>query len=274
MVANYPTIVRRFQPHKDATEFVLAGHMNDVQDEITAIETTLGPRPHVWAPITGAPSVYSSVGSRLDAVQLNDVGQQAQIDHLLDASKTGWSLPLISVVATGTTIPPTPDWDDVLPSDWHPLRWTQRVVDTEGTYSSGPNIVIPKNGWWIMTSTIGMPDPSDGVNVAHYLWARARVTTSNGPPLNINIDLAQGDSSTVGSANGFHRITLAMSGDFFAGDVVQVQLRHVFRPTDPHQPDPPQQSMNAASRTQLTYIRGLPPTPRPIIQKLPYEIGT
>lgn len=274
MTANYPTIVRKFQPHSDGTEYVLAGHMNDVQDEVFAIESTLGSRPHVNASLGGTPTTYNTVSGRLDSMQAVDAVQQTQINSLLDASKTGWSLPLLSTVATGTSIAPTPDWLNVRPSDWHALRWTARTVDTENAFSPGTNITIPKSGWWIMTSTIGMVDPSNAVNIAHYLWARVRVTTSNSPTQMVNIDLAQGDSSANGRAGGYHRITMAISGDFYVGDTVQVQLRHVFRPTDIFQTNPTQIAMSATSRTQLTYIRGLPTTPRPAIAPLPYEIGT
>lgn len=278
MAANYPTIVRKFQPHSDGTEYVLAGHMNDVQDEVAAVEATLGTKPHVHSPTSGAPTVYSSVGARLDAMQQTDSTQQTQVNSLLDASKTGFALPLLSVVATGTSIGPTGNWLLPLPSDWHPLHWSQRIVDTEGSFSPGSNIVIPKTGWWTMTSTIGMVDPSDAVNIEHYLWARIRVSTSIAPGQLVNIDLGQGDSSANGRAGGFHRITMAISGDFYLGDTVQVQLRHVFRPTDPNQPSPTQVAMTATSRTQLTYIRGLPANSsrngNPIWQQLPYEIGT
>lgn len=275
MVANYPTIVRKFQPHADGTEYVMAGHMNDVQDEIAAIESTLGVKPNVYSPATGNPVFYNTVAARLDAVQQASVNQQVQVNGLLDASKTGWALPLLSVLATGTVIAPTPDWHHVQPSDWHPLRWTQRIVDTENTFSPGSNIVIPKSGWWIMTSTIGMQDPTDSlVNIEHYLWARIRVVTSNTPTQSIEIDLGQGDSTAAGRAGGYHRITMAVSGDFYAGDVVQVQLRHVFRPTDISQPNPTQVAMSATSRTQLTYIRGLPAPHRPILTQLPYESGS
>lgn len=273
-MASYPTIVRRFQPHVDGSEFVRAAHMDDVQDEVTAVETTLGTRPHVNAASSGSPTAYPSVAARLDAIQAGDAAQQTQINGLLAASNTGWSLPLLSVLATGTVIAPTPDWLHVQPTDWHPLRWTRAMVDTESAFNAGPSLVIPKSGWWVMTSTLGMADPSDAVTIAHYLWARIRVTTSPSPTQTINIDLGQGDSSALGRAGGYHRITMAIAGDFYVGDTVQVQLRHVSRPTDPAQPNPPQIPLSASSRTQLTYIRGLPTTPRAAATQLPYEIGT
>lgn len=274
MAANYPTIVRKFQPHADGTEYVMAGHMNDVQDEVSAVEATLGAKPHVYNPTTGSPTTYNSVSARLDAIQQNDEVQQGQINGLLAASNTGWSLPLLSVVASGTTIAPTRDWLNVQPTDWHPLLWSTENVDTNGAFTPGYNIVIPKSGWWVMTCTLGMLDPSNAVNIAHYLWARIRVTTSNFPGPLVNMDLGQGDSSTNGRAGGYHRITMAISADFYVGDTIQVQLRHVFRPTDTGQPDPVQTSLTATSRTQLTYIRGLPAGSSRHIVPFDYEIGT
>lgn len=274
MAANYPTIVRKFQEHVDGTEYVLAGHMNDAQDEITAIESTLGTKPATYNPTSGTPTAYSSVGSRLDTIQRKGDAQQTQINGLLDAAKTGWSLPILSVIATGTTVAPTSDWLNVHPSDWHPLHWDLQDVDSEGTFTPGYNINIPKNGWYVMTCTVGMLDPSDSVTIAHYLWGRVRVTTSVNSTQIINMDLAQGDSSASGQAGGYHRVTMAIAAGFFTGDTIQVQLRHVYRPTNTGQPNPTQHSLSATSRTQLTYIRGLPPATLRSETALPYEIGT
>lgn len=47
-MSNYPNSLKKFPVHQDVTEFVQAGHVNNLQDEVEAIEETLGTRPQIF----------------------------------------------------------------------------------------------------------------------------------------------------------------------------------------------------------------------------------
>lgn len=273
MAANYPTIVRKFSPHADGTEYVMAAHMNAAQDEITAVQSTLGTKPHVRNRTNGSPTAYSTVGARLDSIQTTQDTQQTQINGLLDDSKTGWALPIASVQDTGTSIPATVNTHSVQPSDWYNLTWRYKVLDTNGAFSQNSTyLTIPQTGWWILTSRTMMHDPSVPDTVQHILWGRVRVRSTH-PGQVTDYDLAAADSTAPGGAEGWHRLTMACAWNFYQGDQVMVQVRHDFLPTNSGQPTPTKSSQTAMSRTQLTYIRGLPATVG-VMPQFDDEVGT
>jgi hypothetical protein len=253
MAASYPTIVRRFTPHVDGTEYVMAGHMNDVQDELAAVESTLGPKPHIYTPNSGTPTAYSSVASRLDGIQQTAAAQQAQINSLLDASKNGWALPIASVYASGTSIPPTKRTDHVATdADWYRVRWVRAMVDTNGAYSSGFYVTIPKRGWYIVTSTTTMKNPVQDVDIEHNVWVRVKVSG----PSPADYEIGKDDSSAVMNSGGWHRMTTASGVELYEGDRVYLQVRHDYIAQDPNPIN--RQTLSASARMQLTYVRALP----------------
>lgn len=258
MPANYPTIVRKFQPHQDGTEYVMAAHVNDLQDEVGALEGTLGVKPHIYTPASGAATTYSSVASRLTTIQRLQDTQQDQLDDLVDASHEGWALPIVSVHASGTAVKPTVDTDDVVPSDWTSMRWTKKNIDTNGAYAPGPYITIPKTGWWILTSRVMMHTPAIPNTVEHALYGRMRVLSSENSQQTVNWDLAASDSASQGTTHAWHRLSMSSAWDFYTGDRIVIQLRHDFFPTNTGQGTPAKTTLTAMCRLQLTYIRGLP----------------
>jgi hypothetical protein len=253
MAASYPTIVRKFAPHVDGTEYVMAGHMNDVQDEVMALESTLGPKPHVYTPSSGNPTTYTSVGARLDTVQRTADTQQTQINSLLDASKTGWNLPVASLYASGTNIPPTQRTDHVATSsDWYKVRWVQAIVDTNGAFSTGYYVTIPQRGWYIVTTTTTMKNPVSDVDIEHNVWTRVKVTG----PSPVDYEIGKDDSSAVENSGGWHRLTTASGVELFEGDRVYLEVRHDYIAQDPAHVT--RFTLPASARLQLTYIRALP----------------
>jgi hypothetical protein len=274
VTASYPTIVRKFTPRVDGTEFVMAADVNGAYDEITAVESTLGANPQVYHPASGAPVSYSTVGSRLDQVQQNLDTQTNRINILSNDAKTGWQLPVASIAATGTQIAPTGNYENVLPSDWHALRWNAVAVDTNGVYAPGNTLTIPWAGWWIITVTCGMVDPGGADEQLHTMFARIRANSSNPGTQTVGyVDFGQGDSTSGGETGGWHRITMATGAVFGVGDTLQVHIRHVFVPGDEGAVLTPQ-TLTASARIQLTYIRGLPAGSSWGGVQLPYEIGT
>ncbi|MFJ1700387.1 hypothetical protein ACIOHC_35950 [Streptomyces sp. NPDC088252] len=255
MAANYPTIVRKFSNHQDGTEYVMAGHMNTVQDEISAVQNVLGTNPNVYTRTTGTTLKYTTVTARMNAAQQQIDAQQRTIDGLLDASKNGWSLPIVNVHASGTNIPPTKSNNHVAyPSDWYKVRWTGVIVDTDGAYSPGFYVTIPKNGWWIVTSTTSMKNPVQTVDVEHNVWVRLKIAGAT--PDSFPFEIAIGDSSVPMNSGGFHRISTACGVEMFAGDRVYMEVRHDYIAQDPVPFT--KQTLAATARMQLTYVRALP----------------
>lgn len=254
MTANYPTIVRKFQPHEDGTEYVLAGHMNAVQDEVMAVESTLGAQPATFKPVGGSPTVYSTVGARLDFMQGIDNTQQVQINSLLDASRNGWSLPIANILASGTNIPTTQATNHVAVStDWHMVRWTSALVDSDNIFSSGYYIPVPKTGWWSVTANVVMAIPAQSVDITHNVWARLRVLGSGSPsPYEIGADF----SSAPEKSTDWHRLNLTSGDALWQGDRMYLEVRHDYIATDPTTVN--RQTLSASGRIQLTYQRALP----------------
>lgn len=83
MAATYPQAVRQFSPKQDDTMFVLAAHVNDLQDEVAAVERSLGVVPFEWDNGNTAVEIYQTVKTRLDDAQNTVTGIQAQIVAIL-----------------------------------------------------------------------------------------------------------------------------------------------------------------------------------------------
>jgi prefoldin subunit 5 len=84
MSATYPASVRTFSPKQDATMFILAAHVNDLQDEVAAIENAVGPIPAEWDDTGGnLVKLYPTVKARLDDVQNTAALMQAQIASIV-----------------------------------------------------------------------------------------------------------------------------------------------------------------------------------------------
>lgn len=83
MSATYPLAVRQFTPKQDDEMYVLAAHVNDLQDEVAAIERSLGAIPYEWDTGNTTVEIYQTVKSRLDDAQNTVTGIQAQIVSIL-----------------------------------------------------------------------------------------------------------------------------------------------------------------------------------------------
>jgi hypothetical protein len=68
MVALYPRAVRAFTNKRDNVDTNYAAHINDLQDEVAAIQATLGVNPQKDATINGIGKDYGTVGNRLDSM--------------------------------------------------------------------------------------------------------------------------------------------------------------------------------------------------------------
>ena len=128
MAATYPLAVRTFTQKRNLFDDVEASHINDIQDEIEALETALGDMPHVD---NVNKVTYPSVAARLDAM-----------------SKTSgpacWDLyePQVKTFP-GRFGADLEKWQDVVALN--------KVNDTDGLYD-GVGITIKKPGWYHINS--------------------------------------------------------------------------------------------------------------------------
>lgn len=157
MTAVYPVAVRTYIEHDDYVEIVDASHVNALQDEMGAVESTLGLNPHVYAPTGAAPTAYRTVGARLDAHELAIVNQAATINQILDAEKQGWQAPALSV--TGYVNPGVRllagNPGMLSTTTAAAIAWTGVAVDIGDMYVPNANVVIlPKGGLWLVRATL------------------------------------------------------------------------------------------------------------------------
>lgn len=74
MTASYPSSVKVFTTHVNVTEVIDAGHPNTIQDEVVAIESTIGTTPSVATAATASgwantATDYSTINGRLANIE-------------------------------------------------------------------------------------------------------------------------------------------------------------------------------------------------------------
>src|SRR5581483_3754390 len=102
MPSQFPQAIRRWTPHANQRDYVMAEHVNNIQEEIEGLESTLGVMPTEYLDSKGKTIRYTTVDSRLDNIQRAIEKLQFYQDQLLDASKSGWDLPVGAYRASGT----------------------------------------------------------------------------------------------------------------------------------------------------------------------------
>ncbi|MEW1675570.1 hypothetical protein ACJ6WD_10965 [Streptomyces sp. VTCC 41912] len=258
----YPNAIRTFPTHRDGRDFVLAADVNELQDELTGVETAIGIKPQTYTDAAGKAHAYKDIASRLDAMQRYDDQVAASVNQLVDASNTGWNLPVGSARCTGTSIAPTVDQLDVdVTKDWHPVTWNRKLTDVglpaPLTFfpwgSSSPTITCPKTGWWIITMRLIATIPSGPNSLDHMCYARMYLSDHG-------TDVATAESTNARGTHGYHRADLTYSGEWYQGERLQMQLRHMDsmrvhkRASYPN----PVGNITAWAWCGLTYIRALP----------------
>lgn len=254
MTKVYPNAIRTFPAHKDGRDFVLAADVNEIQDELTGVESAVGMKPHIYTTAAGKKVEYKSVAARLDAMQRYDDQVATTVNKLIDASESGWNLPVASMRGTGTNIPATVDQIYPSNSDWHGVGFNLPITDPLGLCQNGPTITCPRTGWWIITMRVIGEIASGPSNLDHLLYARLWLEDHG-------TDVATGGSTQPrGGTSAFHRADLTYSGEWYQGEQLQLQIRHMdsmhvgIRSHYPN-PLPPTTVWGWAG---FTYVRALP----------------
>ncbi|WP_019629588.1 hypothetical protein [Actinomadura atramentaria] len=139
-MATYPKGVKTFEPKKDYVDDVLAAHVNLLQDEIRAIQQTIGIEPTLLGPKvnpsrdprpTGGTRTYKDIRDRLRGLTWNE-----ERPAIVTSIKPQWVRS-----------------NPYLVDDW-PLKVTNFSAPMGGFDKGGRGILIPESGLWLLTGYV------------------------------------------------------------------------------------------------------------------------
>jgi hypothetical protein len=107
MAAVYPKQYKSFTVHKNLVEDIDASHVNNLQDEVRAVQQTLGLNPHQDTGLTMKVNTWASVADRLDSVQRGDGMPVVYLSKTSDSYKAAAGVPMKRDCSTDTASPPT-----------------------------------------------------------------------------------------------------------------------------------------------------------------------
>lgn len=193
MAAVYPNQYRSFTPHKNIVEDVDASHVNNLQDELAAIQQTLGLNPHQDTGLKMSVNTWSSVAARLDAIQRGRGVPVAYLEKASDSMK--------GVTGTATKY----------------ISWPAPIAghDPEGLFD-GKSIRTNRAGWWLI--------------FARVIWTGALGSLATGPDREISIAYGDGQVMTQDLppiSDGNTHMHIGFQG--FAGAGTQINLG-IFHP--------------------------------------------
>lgn len=243
MVAIYPVSVHTYTAHRDAVDYILADHVNSLQDEITAIEQTLGTHPTTWT-YTGDPNFaslpdisqqtsWATVRDRLDALQAH----VARLDRITAGLRVttlpgSTHFPPVTVVRNpGQVFPPsTVQWTtyDMAVSDF----------DSSGMFTGGNSILCPQTGWWSITANAWTDVPVGDPATTHVVSNRLLLGNS---------EVASHSSQLPWGSPVPHRVNLTYDGPWQAGQPAFLQGQHY--------PSPGSASVTSNMLISATYVR-------------------
>jgi hypothetical protein len=233
MPAVYPVSVKTFLPKTDNIDTVWAAHVNDLQNEVTAIEKTVGTNPANWEGFNmpfianermpppelalGRAKKYADIGTRLDALQRQLTWATTLIQ--LDASDlepgaikpqkpTQPKTPVAQIRASGQPV-------TAGANDWSTFRWTSAVWDPFRMYQGGTRIYCGLTGFWMITAQIKADPGPYRRGDFHFVHTRMLV---NGQEIG-------GQDSLLESEDGiFHRLNITWAGKWSKDQYVEVQV--------------------------------------------------
>ena len=234
MPAVYPVSVRTFAPKTDNVDVIWAAHVNDLQNEMAAVERTVGVNPHVWggwvpsgstawppktgtftsktpAPVSnfGAAKTYSSVADRLATMQKQMTWLTLMAQILAGQSGQKPTPPPSAVIRAPGIKVPTGE------GAWTPMKWGAADYDPNSMYQGGTSIYAPVSGFWDVTVNIWADSTTRYSNDLHFFHVRL---------MRGNDEVAGQDSMVETRTWIRHRINMAWQGRWNAGVPMQVQV--------------------------------------------------
>lgn len=126
MAAVYPTAVKTFVSRKNFTNIVDAGDVNQAYDEITSLQTVLGPMPHQDT-LDGSTKTWKDVKTSIAS------------------ARRGLTDPIVKLSANNIRVP--------FADDYFPV-FNNKQVDTHGAWNGGSLVRSPRTGWYQMGAYI------------------------------------------------------------------------------------------------------------------------
>jgi hypothetical protein len=232
MPAVYPVSVRSFVPRVDNVDTIFAAHVNDLQNEMAAVESTLGANPHkypgwfgdgniTWPPVSnlnlrtqapvknfGAVSAYSSVASRLNQMQLQVSWLTFMTQLLIGESGTKWKPPSCVIRAPGQKVPAGE-------GAWDPFQWGAADYDSDKMFQGGTTVVAPVSGFWDVSVNVWADSTVRRANDLHFVHVR----------MMRGYDEIAGQDSLIETQTWIrHRINLSWQGRWNAGIPMRVEI--------------------------------------------------
>lgn len=148
MAGVYPGAIRTWTRKTDQVTTVDAADVNDLQDEMGAVQRTLGVNPLTYAS-TGEPTVtYNSVATRLGYHEATLGKLQNSLDTLAFAASNGWSTPVLRV-SQGGVVPGQLSLAN--PTNFSPVAWkTPPTQDVGDMWTPGTTLICALGGWHIL----------------------------------------------------------------------------------------------------------------------------
>jgi len=124
MAAIFPTAVKTFTTRHDKIDDVQASHVNDLQNEVNAIEVTVGANVQIWSPsFLGTAWNFGTVANRLKVIQNGE--------HLPVVRLKRDTIPIKNKIETYVGF--------------------NRLNDPYGHYNNS-DITIKSDGWWVISA--------------------------------------------------------------------------------------------------------------------------
>ncbi|WNI17609.1 hypothetical protein [Actinacidiphila sp. ITFR-21] len=236
MPAVYPMSVKSWTPKVDQVDTIWAAHVNDLQNELAAVERTVGANPHTWvgwspstiqpriwppppgsmtlktpAPVAnfGAAKTFTDVSDRIKTIQQQTTWLTLMTQLLVGQSGTKPSKPAAAVIrAPGMHVPTGEE-------SWTPFKWGAADYDPNKMYHGGSTIACPVSGFWEVTVNVWADSTTQHANDFHFVHVR----------LMRGSEEVAGQDSIVETRTWIrHRINMAWQGRWNAGTTMQVQI--------------------------------------------------
>jgi hypothetical protein len=189
MAAVYPKQYKSFTVHKNLVEDIDASHVNNLQDEVLALQQTLGILPHQDTGLKMKTNTYASVAARLDAIQ------------------RGHGIPACYLSKTSDSV-----YDAKTKTISFPRPTTS--LDPEGLFN-GHSITANRTGWWIVFGRV--------------LWYNAKGALAGGADRQISLAVGGSQVMTQDMTpvtDGNTHMHIGWQGWVGAGKAIDLQVYH------------------------------------------------